>query len=71
MALLNARAGVPSWRAGVAGPDSLRAGIGVSAIDTLPGLYARWEVWAADVAESHTNLPAPGAVPLAPVSVVR
>ena len=27
----------------------------MSAIDTLPDLYARWEVWAADVAESHTT----------------
>jgi len=24
-------------------------------VDTLPDLYARWEVWAADVAESHTT----------------
>jgi hypothetical protein len=27
----------------------------VSTIDTLPDLYSRWEVWAADVAESHTT----------------
>jgi len=30
-------------------------GSGVSAIDTLPGLYLAWERWAADVAESHTT----------------
>ncbi len=27
----------------------------MSTIDTLPDLYARWERWAADVAESHTT----------------
>jgi hypothetical protein len=27
----------------------------VSTIDTLPALYAQWERWAADVAESHTT----------------
>jgi hypothetical protein len=55
VALLNARAGVPSW-----GPELLaRAyyalGSGVSSVDTLPGLYEQWERWAADVAESHTT----------------
>src|SRR6202022_5161713 len=29
-------------------------GSGASTIDTLPDLYARWERWAADVAESHS-----------------
>lgn len=29
-------------------------GTGVSTLDTLPDLYARWERWAADVTESHT-----------------
>ena len=55
VALLNARAGVPSW-----GPERLARthyalGSGVSTIDTLPDLYAQWERWAADVAESHTS----------------
>ena len=27
----------------------------MSTLDTLPELYARWERWAADVAESHTT----------------
>ena len=27
----------------------------MSSIDTLPDLYARWERWAVDVAESHTT----------------
>jgi hypothetical protein len=53
--LLNARAGVPSW-----GPELLARthyvlGSGVSTLDTLPDLYARWERWAADVAESHSG----------------
>ncbi len=51
--LLNARTGVPSW-----GPELLvrthLLGSGVSTIDTLPGLYAQWERWAIDVAESHS-----------------
>jgi hypothetical protein len=55
VALLNARAGIPSW-----GPELLARthygfGSGVSTVDTLPDLYAQWERWAADVAESHTT----------------
>jgi hypothetical protein len=52
--LLNSRAGVPSW-----GPELLARthyGLGSgSTIDTLPDLYAQWERWGADVAESHTT----------------
>jgi hypothetical protein len=54
VALLNARAGIPSW-----GPELLARtyyALGsVSTLDTLPDLYSRWERWAADVAESHTT----------------
>jgi hypothetical protein len=54
VALLNARAGVPSW-----GPELLARtyyALGSSpTIDTLPDLYSRWERWSADVAESHTT----------------
>jgi hypothetical protein len=55
VALLNARGGVPSW-----GPELLARtfyglGSGMSTLDTMPGLYAEWERWAADVAESHTT----------------
>jgi hypothetical protein len=55
VALLNSRAGVPSF-----GPEFLARtfyglGSGVSTIDTLPELYQQWERWAADVAESHTT----------------
>lgn len=57
VALLNTRAGVPSW-----GPELLvrthyALGSGVSTLDTLPDLYILWERWAADVAESHTTYP--------------
>jgi len=54
VALLNARAGIPSW-----GPELLARtfyALGSdSTLDTLPDLYTRWERWAADVAESHTT----------------
>jgi hypothetical protein len=55
VALLVARAGVPSW-----GPELLARtyyglGSGVSTLDTLPDLYRQWERWAADVGESHTT----------------
>jgi hypothetical protein len=55
VALLNARAGVPSWGPELLARTHYALGSGVSSIDTLPDLYARWEVWAADVAESHTT----------------
>jgi hypothetical protein len=58
VALLNARAGVPSWGPELLARTHYALGSGVSTIDTLPDLYARWERWAADVAESHaTYLP--------------
>ncbi len=53
--LLNARAGVPSWGPELLARTHYALGSGVSTIDTLPDLYARWERWAADVAESHTT----------------
>jgi len=55
VALLNARAGVPSWGPELLARTHYALGSGVSTLDTLPDLYARWEVWAADVAESHTT----------------
>jgi hypothetical protein len=53
--LLTARAGVPPW-----GPELLlRTRYGVAALsDDLAAFYERWERWAADVAESHSNYPA-------------
>jgi len=55
VALLNARAGVPSWGPELLARTHYALGSGVSTIDTMPGLYAQWERWAADVAESHTT----------------
>jgi hypothetical protein len=55
VALLNARAGVPSWGPELLARTHYALGSGVSTLDTLPDLYDRWERWAADVAESHTT----------------
>ena len=52
VALLESRAGVPAW-----GPELLARHQLVGINDTLPDLYAAWEGWAADVAESHTTYP--------------
>jgi hypothetical protein len=58
VALLNSRAGVPSWGPELLARTHYALGSGASTIDTLPDLYSRWERWAADVAESHgTYLP--------------
>src|SRR5277367_2302175 len=53
--LLNARAGVPSWGPELLARTHYALGTGTSTLDTLPGLYAQWERWAADVTESHTT----------------
>src|SRR6202044_1926797 len=52
--LLAARAGIPA-----SGPELLiRTRYGVAVLsDDLPALYSRWERWAADLAESHSNYP--------------
>jgi hypothetical protein len=55
VALLNARAGVPSWGPELLARTHYALGSGVSSINTLPDLFAQWERWAADVAESHTT----------------
>src|SRR6516165_5191274 len=55
VALLNARAGVPSWGPELLARTHYALGSGAATIDTLPDLYAQWERWAADVAESHTT----------------
>ncbi len=52
VAMLESRAGEPAW-----GPELLVRHQLVGITDTLPALYADWEVWAADVAESHTTYP--------------
>ncbi len=53
--LLNARGGVPTWGPELLARTHYALGSGISTIDTLPDLYADWERWAADVAESHTT----------------
>jgi hypothetical protein len=55
VALLNARAGVPSWGPELLARTHYALGSGVSSIDTLPELYETWESWAAEVGESHTT----------------
>ena len=52
VSLLESRAGVPAW-----GPELLARHQLVGITDTLPDLYAAWEEWAADVAETHTTYP--------------
>ncbi|HTU73413.1 MAG TPA: hypothetical protein VMG38_07825 [Trebonia sp.] len=55
VALLNGRAGVPSWGPELLARTHYALGSGTSTVNTLPGLYIQWERWAADVAESHTT----------------
>jgi hypothetical protein len=55
VALLNARAGIPSWGPELLARTHYALGSGVSSISTLPQLYTDWERWAADVTESHTT----------------
>ena len=50
--LLESRAGAPAW-----GPELLIRHQLIGTIDNLPTLFAEWERWAADVAESHTTYP--------------
>jgi hypothetical protein len=58
VALLDARAGVPSWGPELLARTHYGLGTGISSLGTMPDLYAEWERWAADVAESHrTYLP--------------
>ena len=52
VAMLESRAGIPAW-----GPEVLARHQLVGIIDTLPDFYASWEVWSADLAESHTTYP--------------
>jgi hypothetical protein len=55
VALLAARAGVPTWGPELLARTHYALGSGVSAVGTLNDLYEIWERWAADVAESHTT----------------
>ena len=55
VALLNARGGYPAWGPELLARTHYGLGSGMSTLDTMPSLYADWERWAADVAESHTT----------------
>jgi hypothetical protein len=55
VALLNARGGFPAWGPELLARTHYALGSGMSTLDTMPELYAQWERWASDVAESHTT----------------
>jgi len=55
IALLNSRAGTPSWGPELLARTHYGLGSGHSTLDTLPGFYSEWERWAADVTESHVT----------------
>src|ERR1700746_675628 len=55
VSLLNARGGVPSWGPELLARTHYALGSGTSTLDTMPGLSAKWERGASDVAESHTT----------------
>ena len=52
VAMLESRAGAPAW-----GPELLARHQLVGITDTLADLYKDWELWSADVAESHSTYP--------------
>jgi hypothetical protein len=55
VALLNSRAGTPSWGPELLARTHYALGSGRSTLDTLPEFYGQWERWAADVTESHVT----------------
>jgi predicted permease len=55
IALLNSRAGSPSWGPELLARTHYALGSGRSTLDTLPEFYNQWERWAADVTESHVT----------------
>jgi hypothetical protein len=50
--MLDARGGSPAW-----GPEVLARQELVDVVDSLGDFYERWQEWAADLAETHTNYP--------------
>lgn len=52
VSLLSIRAGEPAW-----GPELIARAYLMGSLAELPALWASWERWAADVAESHSSYP--------------
>jgi len=50
--MLESRAGEPAW-----GPELLARQQLVNGLDALPDLFADWERWVADIAETHASYP--------------
>jgi hypothetical protein len=48
---------VPAWGPELLARTQYALGSGTSTLDTLPGLYAQWERWAVEVADTHTAYP--------------
>lgn len=57
VAMLESRAGVPSWGPELLARTHFGMGTGVSGVDELPELFELWENWSADVSESHSTYP--------------
>src|SRR5580658_4990522 len=57
VAMLESRAGVPSWGPELLARTHYGLGTGVSGVDALPELFEQWENWSADVSESHATYP--------------
>ncbi len=52
VALMESRAGAPAW-----GPELLMRHSLIATVDALRPLYRDWELWSAEVAESHSTHP--------------
>jgi hypothetical protein len=50
--MLSSRTGQPPW-----GPEVLARHALINNLNDMPQFFREWELWAADVAESHTNYP--------------
>lgn len=50
--MLSSRTGQPPW-----GPEVLARHALINNLDDMPQFFRDWEVWAADLAETHTNYP--------------
>ena len=55
VAMLESRAGLPSWGPELLARTHYGLGTGLSSLDELPELFEKWESWSADVAESHST----------------